>query len=667
MRQFKVLAIALAAALMVAACGGGGDGDQAPAVKYSAVVSFGDSLSDAGTYKVGPINAVGGGMFTINGLPGAVGADPVPSLNWAQLVSAAAVGHASCAARTGGFGVVESALIAGCTNYAQGGSRVTDAKGVGNPVGAGFMTGPLTEPVVTQIAHYMTDAGGSFTGKELVTVLAGANDIFGQTDILTTAATAKGNAAGATAFATSVVGKLASDSPVPATAATAIGAGMAQAQAAAAQLPGATTNSVLQAAVTGAVQAAAQAGNTNVLDLAYINAAVAPAQAAATTAGGNAFGGTLVPALIGGVPAGNQVAASTSIPTKMGAAQAAAAALPGATSDSIMAAAASAAIQEAAVQGYATAGAALVKAQGGDMSGINAITAPAKTAALSAAATAFTTSLATALAKDASSATATASITTAMNQAFAAAAVAPGATSTSILTAMGNAAVPAAAAAGNTKVMNMTYINGVAASAQATATTAGTAAGNAYAGTTGAQIAVAGMVAAANDLTAQIKNMISKGAAHIVVANLPDVSQTPMAMATIVYAADGKTIADNSQQQLILAMTTAFNQTLQNGLAGTVGVLFVDVFAENQRQMANPAHYALTDIKNVACNLDYPNNPLATSGVANSGSSLACNASNLKAGDTSHYLFADSVHPTPYGHKLFAQYVTKALVIAGWL
>jgi phospholipase/lecithinase/hemolysin len=30
-------------------------------------------------------------------------------------------------------------------------------------------------------------------------------------------------------------------------------------------------------------------------------------------------------------------------------------------------------------------------------------------------------------------------------------------------------------------------------------------------------------------------------------------------------------------------------------------------------------------------------------------------------------MFADSVHPTPFSHKLLAQYVVKALITAGWL
>jgi phospholipase/lecithinase/hemolysin len=37
------------------------------------------------------------------------------------------------------------------------------------------------------------------------------------------------------------------------------------------------------------------------------------------------------------------------------------------------------------------------------------------------------------------------------------------------------------------------------------------------------------------------------------------------------------------------------------------------------------------------------------------------------SGDISTYLFADGVHPTPYGYKLMAQEAAKYLVIAGWL
>ena len=39
----------------------------------------------------------------------------------------------------------------------------------------------------------------------------------------------------------------------------------------------------------------------------------------------------------------------------------------------------------------------------------------------------------------------------------------------------------------------------------------------------------------------------------------------------------------------------------------------------------------------------------------------------LLAGDKSRFAFADSVHPTPYGHKLMAQLMSKELTLAGWL
>ena len=49
------------------------------------------------------------------------------------------------------------------------------------------------------------------------------------------------------------------------------------------------------------------------------------------------------------------------------------------------------------------------------------------------------------------------------------------------------------------------------------------------------------------------------------------------------------------------------------------------------------------------------------------GSSLVCSAGNVIAGDISKYLFADSVHPTPFGHSLLAKQVSDAMKAKGWL
>ena len=450
MRFVKQLALGSITLVLLAACGGGSE--QAAKVTYSSVVSFGDSLSDPGAYKVGQI-ALAGGMFTVNGITGAIGASTAPSYVWPQLVAAAIVGTPSCAARVG-FGSAV-APVPGCTNYAQGGSRVTDANGVGKSTGA------LTEPLVAQIQNFLAlpANAGKFKGTELITVQGGANDMFAQADILTAAATAAGTAAGTAAFMPAIISRLAAGAPA------------------------------------GATRTAAQ--------------------------------------------------------TSIGAAVAAASSL---TVQQMIGAAIFEAITEAGTKGYTN--------------------------------------------------------------------------------AVANAAAADSAA--------------LVAGATADANAAGAAAGAAYAGGTGAGIALANMSTAGKELADAVKSMLANGAKKIVVLNIPDASQTPYGVS-----------AGPQQQPLILAMTQSFNTRLKAELAGVSGVLFVDAFAENQKQFAMPSQFGLSNVSDKVCKVDSVTNP--------SGSSLFCNPSNVIAGDTSRYLFADGVHPTPYGHKLLAQFVNKELVLAGWL
>ena len=172
-------AAAVAASALLAACGGGGDGDQTPKVKYSNVVSFGDSLSDVGSYGVSTIKAVGGGQYNVNGAGGK---------NWTELLAAQLGVTAPCAAQTGLNSVIPNIPAvpvtnkAGCFGYGQGGSRVTNPVGIGNiasyPADPSGALGQLTDPVLNQIQRHLAASGGSFKGDELVTVLAGGNDVF---------------------------------------------------------------------------------------------------------------------------------------------------------------------------------------------------------------------------------------------------------------------------------------------------------------------------------------------------------------------------------------------------------------------------------------------------------------------------------------------------------
>lgn len=172
MRIFKILTVS-ALTVLLAACGAG----SSTVPQFSSLVSFGDSLSDAGTYKVGTVAALGGGKYTVNGPEGK---------NWIDLMAARLGLPAPCAAETGLDGLasqgfsVPATKKAGCTAYAQGGARVTNPVGPGNKLlgGGNAVLGQLTVPVITQMNNHLAAAGGAYKGNEMVFVLAGGNDVF---------------------------------------------------------------------------------------------------------------------------------------------------------------------------------------------------------------------------------------------------------------------------------------------------------------------------------------------------------------------------------------------------------------------------------------------------------------------------------------------------------
>ncbi|MBC3880536.1 SGNH/GDSL hydrolase family protein [Undibacterium sp. LX40W] len=196
MRHLKLSLTFVAAAALVA-CGGGTSSsskDPAPKITFSSQVTFGDSLSDVGTYKVGTVAALGGGKYTVNS---------ATAKNWTEIVASNLGLPAPCAAQTGleglaaqGFSVPVK-VNAGCTGYAQGGARVTNPVGPGNKLlgGANAILGQTTVPVVTQIQNYLAANGGKFSGTEIVFVSGGPNDVFIQTGALSSAATAAATAA----------------------------------------------------------------------------------------------------------------------------------------------------------------------------------------------------------------------------------------------------------------------------------------------------------------------------------------------------------------------------------------------------------------------------------------------------------------------------------------
>jgi phospholipase/lecithinase/hemolysin len=175
MRRPEWRIAALFSAALIAGCGGDDK------VQFGSVVSFGDSVSDAGSYQVGTIAALGGGKFTVNGPDG---------LTWTEVLARQVGVPAQCAAQTGMLpnnGVTGAPVqnFANCFNYAQGSSRVSSS-GTG-PNGVALQTafgeqnlGFMAISLKAQIENHLAKTGGSFGPIDLVTVNAGGNDIFMQ-------------------------------------------------------------------------------------------------------------------------------------------------------------------------------------------------------------------------------------------------------------------------------------------------------------------------------------------------------------------------------------------------------------------------------------------------------------------------------------------------------
>ena len=199
MRMVKFALGALGTALILSGCGDGGStAASSNSTGFTSMVVFGDSLSDIGSYKVGAIAAAGGGQWTVN--------SPTAK-NWTESIAAQFKLATPCSAQTGllsiipGITAVPVQNFSACRNYAQGSSRVTNPAGpssiaiqqgvfqatlaaggtaaqAGQAAGSAAGLGLMALPVASQMANHLVNAGGAYNGKELVTVLAGGNDIF---------------------------------------------------------------------------------------------------------------------------------------------------------------------------------------------------------------------------------------------------------------------------------------------------------------------------------------------------------------------------------------------------------------------------------------------------------------------------------------------------------
>lgn len=197
-------------------------------------------------------------------------------------------------------------------------------------------------------------------------------------------------------------------------------------------------------------------------------------------------------------------------------------------------------------------------------------------------------------------------------------------------------------------------------------------------------LGVAYMQALADKLMVAVQtHVLAKGAPRVAIVNTLDVTRTPRFIAVLaqVAAANGGGATGDAAaaqvQGLVEAWIAAYNQRLVanvNASTYSARLTVVDIYTEFNAQLVTPASYSLTNVSDTVCD------EIVTGGAAPGVTALdspavvvACTdtaaaALNLNGSATGwqSYLFADSFHPTPYGHQLLADTVSQALATKGW-
>ncbi|MGE5087856.1 MAG: autotransporter outer membrane beta-barrel domain-containing protein [Candidatus Levyibacteriota bacterium] len=138
----------------------------------------------------------------------------------------------------------------------------------------------------------------------------------------------------------------------------------------------------------------------------------------------------------------------------------------------------------------------------------------------------------------------------------------------------------------------------------------------------------AAIVQSATDLVAQAVRLQGAGARYLVVYNVPNVGDTPLAAAT-------------GAQATFTALSSLYDSTLNAGIAAAhLQVVQVNTFKLLGEIVANPAAYGFTNVTMPACT---------------TSSSLQCTPATLVDPNAPMtYLFADDVHPTTATAKILA-------------
>jgi outer membrane lipase/esterase len=170
-------------------------------------------------------------------------------------------------------------------------------------------------------------------------------------------------------------------------------------------------------------------------------------------------------------------------------------------------------------------------------------------------------------------------------------------------------------------------------------------------------------------------NALDKGATHVAVLDMPDITLTPRfqaALAQVAQASGGGTAgatAAATLQGAIQQWIGGFNSELKARIGGDARVAYVPFYADFTDEVTHPAAYALSNVTTPACAVVGVTsfNTAADAAKCTSSALDAAPPTGLSAGWWQNWAFSDGFHPTPFGHRLLAASVSRALARAGWL
>jgi outer membrane lipase/esterase len=202
--------------------------------------------------------------------------------------------------------------------------------------------------------------------------------------------------------------------------------------------------------------------------------------------------------------------------------------------------------------------------------------------------------------------------------------------------------------------------------AQVGAAAGGGAAGLAAAGSTY-------MTALADNFAAMLQaGALDKGAQRIALLNMPGITNTPRFQMVLdsIGATAGATVRAQSEA-LFKSWVVAFNTELAAKFAGNSKVAIVDFYTAFNDQIASPAQFSLTNVKTPACPITGVGTdtlPTYSFPTCTDAALAAAPPAGLTGADWyKSYAFSDGFHPTPYGHQLMSQLISRTLAQAGWI